>query len=119
MTSRLANLTFDSHDPLALAGFWSGVLDQPVDEGASEFFATINQGPSSDGPTWMFLAVEEGKTAKNRLHLDIETEDPDTEIPRLLDLGATRLADKAEWGHTWTIMADPEGNEFCVSKPHM
>lgn len=119
MTSQLANLTFDCHDPVALAAFWSAVLDLPVADGANEFVATINQGPPSGGPAWLFLAVEESKTAKNRLHIDLETPEMAPEVDRLLDLGATRLAEKAEWGHTWTVMADPEGNEFCVSGPHL
>ncbi len=112
---KLAHLTFDCADPLALSAFWAGALGAEVDEGASKFFARISR---ADGPDFMFLMVDEGKTAKNRLHIDMETETPETDVERLLALGASKMADKAEWGHEWAVLQDPEGNEFCVSGPH-
>ncbi len=57
-----------------------------------------------------------GKAAKNRLHLDVAAADPEAEVTRLVELGATRVADVDEFGYTWTVMADPEGKEFCVAK---
>lgn len=69
-----------------------------------------------DDPTWMFAKVPEPKTAKNRMHLDLMTPDPEAEIARLVGLGASRVADMEEYGYKWTVMADPEGNEFCVAK---
>jgi len=64
----------------------------------------------------MFLQVPEGKSVKNRVHLDLETPgSPEVEIERLRSLGASFVEQKDEWDFTWTIMADPEGNEFCVS----
>ncbi len=62
---------------------------------------------------WRYLP--EPRTAKNRVHADLTTDDRDPEIARLVELGATRGEDYDEWGHAWTVMADPEGNEFCVS----
>ena len=50
------------------------------------------------------------------MHFDVMAPDPEAEVARLVDLGATRLADMEEYGYTWTVMADPEGNEFCVAK---
>ena len=67
-------------------------------------------------PTWMFVRVPEPKTAKNRMHLDVMTLDPEAEIARLVELGATRVADMEEFGYEWTVMADPEGNEFCLAR---
>lgn len=111
--------TFDANDTLALAGFWSEALGLPIDEGASEFFASI--GLSSESPTngrWMFIQVPEGKTAKNRMHVDfVARGDLDEEVERLVGLGATR----GEKHHmeaeslTWVCLTDPEGNEFDVA----
>jgi hypothetical protein len=60
--------------------------------------------------------VPEPKLAKNRMHLDVMAVDPGAEVARLVQLGATRVADMDEYGYTWTVMADPEVNEFCVAK---
>ncbi len=60
--------------------------------------------------------MPEPKTTKNRVHVDLVAEDRELEIDRLVQLGAIRVADKDEWGHQWTVMHDPEGNEFCVAK---
>lgn len=114
----LGNLTFDCEDPQALSAFWSGVLGIPVDDGGSEFFASIGIGNAAIAPNWMFLKVPEGKTAKNRLHLDFESDDLPRDKDRLQSLGAVHVADKDEWGHQWSIMNDIEGNEFCLSGPH-
>ena len=113
MSSTLTNITLDCADAAALAGFWSAVLDEPVDEGASPFFATIGMGRLR--PQWFFLAVPEGKRAKNRMHVDLTTADREAEITRLLALGATRGADCDDWGQIWTVLTDPEGNEFCLA----
>lgn len=115
MSLRLANVTFDCTDALAVARFWSAALDRPLDPDANEQFATIDWHEGSR-TTWMFWQVPEPKTAKNRVHSDFMTDDPTQEIARLVDLGARRVADKDEWGHQWTVMADPEGNEFCIAK---
>jgi predicted enzyme related to lactoylglutathione lyase len=52
---------------------------------------------------------------KNRVHVDLVTDDREAEIARLVELGAKRGDDHAEFGHTWTVMSDPEGNEFCLA----
>ena len=96
--------------------FWSQALGLPVKDGASPFFAALDG--RATGPTWLFLAVPEGKTAKNRMHIDLEADDRAAEVKRLSALGGTHVADKDEWGMQWTVMHDPEGNEFCVSGPH-
>lgn len=109
MTSTLTHLTVDCANAAELASFWSAVLDQPVDDGASPEYALV-QG----APDWMFLQVPEPKTSKNRMHADLTTDDLQAELVRLTDLGATHLADHTEAGTTWATFADPEGNEFDV-----
>jgi predicted enzyme related to lactoylglutathione lyase len=68
-----------------------------------------------DEETWLFAKVPEKKVAKNRMHVDLAAPDREAEVARLLELGATRVADMNEWGYEWTVMQDPEGNEFCVA----
>jgi predicted enzyme related to lactoylglutathione lyase len=109
----IANVTFDCADATELARFWSAAMDCPVDDGANEYFATI--GSAGSGPTLMFLKVDEPKTAKNRCHLDLTAQDREAELKRLLDLGATHVAEHDEYGHRWTVLRDPSGNEFCVA----
>jgi hypothetical protein len=127
MTVRIASVTFDCADALTVGRFWSGALGRPLDPKASSDFAAIGFAGRRDkvgwalveranDPTWMFVKAPEPKTAKNRMHLDVMAPDPEAEVARLVDLGATRVADMEEYGYTWTVMADPEGNEFCVAK---
>jgi predicted enzyme related to lactoylglutathione lyase len=118
MTSRIASVTFDCEDASSLADFWAQVVGRAVSSGPpepSEFFASIE--PGDDGsPMMMFLKVPEPKTAKNRAHIDLATDDRAAEVARLVELGATHLYDKDEWGISWATLTDPEGNEFCVSE---
>lgn len=120
MPLSLANVTFDCDDTLAVAHFWSEALDRPIDPDPMPFFATIGVTDETrgDAPNFFFIKVPEPKSVKNRCHVDLAVaagEDPEAEIKRLVDLGAERVADKEEWGHSWAVMQDPEGNEFCVS----
>jgi hypothetical protein len=119
MTVRLGNITFDCHDALVVGRFWSAALGRPLAEvpEPSEHFATIGaiDHDPGDAPQWLFAKVPEQKVAKNRVHLDLVADDREQEIARLVELGATRGADHDEYGHSWTVMADPEGNEFCIA----
>lgn len=113
----IGSITVDCGDAASLAAFWAGVLGSEVGEGASEHFATVvNPDP---GPGMMFIQVPERKTTKNRMHLDLAATDRTAEVERLVALGAEHVHDKDEWGHQWTTLRDPEGNEFCVSHPHL
>jgi hypothetical protein len=127
MAVRIASVTFDCADALKVGRFWSAALGRPLDPDASTDFATIGFAGRRDklgwapverekDPTWMFVKVPEPKTAKNRMHLDVMATDPQAEVARLIELGATPVSDMEEYEYTWTVMADPEGNEFCVAK---
>lgn len=115
MTLQIGHLTFDCDNPRTMAAFWAGAMNLTVAEGASDFFVSAS---AADGPMWFFIKVPESKSAKNRLHLDLLADDDAAEVARLTGLGATKVADKEEWGHRWTVLHDPEGNEFCVARPH-
>lgn len=123
MTSRFTELAIDCADPQALARFWCAVLDYEVlDEDLDDGIVTIGspgapvEGTGQVPPMLTFARVPEGKTVKNRLHLDLNAADRDQadEVRRLLELGA-RHADVGQGDDvSWVVLADPEGNEFCV-----
>jgi hypothetical protein len=115
MALEVLQLTIDCADAAAQANFWSAALGRPVSPGATIERARIDAtDPATTGPRLSFVQVPEGKTVKNRLHLDLGTTDPAAEAERLLALGATRLWDVEKGELRWTTFADPEGNEFDV-----
>ena len=110
---RLANITFDAHDPERLAAFWSEAMGlTPAHSDANIVVLTSDR----DAVRWLFLKVPEGKVAKNRMHVDLHAADRDAEVARLVALGATRHESHHLSGIQWTVMADPEGNEFCIAQ---
>ncbi|HVB71433.1 MAG TPA: VOC family protein [Acidimicrobiales bacterium] len=113
----IGNLTFDCEDALVVGGFWSQTLGRPLDPGADSGFCSIGRSDAGrTQPAWFFERVPERKTAKNRMHLDIIDPDPGT-VDRLVTLGASIVAEHGSGvsSHHWTVMMDPEGNEFCLS----
>lgn len=119
MTLKIGAITFDCSHATDLATFWSAALDRPIDPGdpnVAPFFASIGrENPTPGEPVLMFIQVPEAKTVKNRTHLDLDAADREAEVTRLVELGATVVHDKDEWGTRWTTLTDPEGNEFCVA----
>ena len=117
MPVRLHHIVIDTHDLPRLAQFWTQALGWKV---LSEREHEIIIGTDENAPVGIcFMPVTDRKIVKNRVHLDITTaaEDRDQEIERLLALGARR-ADIGQTGaESWTVLADPEGNEFCVIRP--
>jgi hypothetical protein len=124
MTSKFTELAIDCADPIGLARFWCSVLGYEVqDQDQDDGIVTIGSplvpegknrlGPVS--PALTFARVPEAKTVKNRLHIDVNPTDreQDEEVRRLLDLGA-RHVDVGQGDVSWVVLADPEGNEFCV-----
>jgi hypothetical protein len=118
MSSLVGSITFDCARPYELAQFWSEVVgfpvsadDKPDDEVALE--------PPAGHPVLLFIRVPEGKAVKNRVHLDIRPREltRDAEVERLEGLGARRIDDRrTPEGLGWVVLADPEGNEFCVER---
>jgi catechol 2,3-dioxygenase-like lactoylglutathione lyase family enzyme len=112
MTSRISEICFDCTDAERMAEFWCAVLGYRVGESDDEGIELIGQ-PSS--PVILMLRDPRPKREKNRLHLDINAVDrtQEEEVERILALGATRI-DIGQGEPTWVVLADPEGNEFCV-----
>jgi predicted enzyme related to lactoylglutathione lyase len=113
MTSRLAVIAIDAVDNRRIAEFWCAVLGWRVVEEDPEFISIAGDGP---GVTIDIATVPERKQLKNRLHLEVRADGVSTEqeLQRLLDLGATHVDLGQPADATWTVLADPEGNEFCL-----
>jgi predicted enzyme related to lactoylglutathione lyase len=126
----IANITFAANDPTRLADFWIAALGYRRQEAPVAFIeAWVAAGRSADaadaavdpegrGPRLFFQRMERDPAAPMPIHLDLHAEDADGEVRRLEDLGATVVERKervtGQWTERWTVMADPEGNRFCV-----
>jgi Glyoxalase-like domain len=116
MPLRVGNIALDCEDVVTVARFWSTALGRPLDPGSGPHFASIGgEDAERAQPAWYFEKVPEPKTAKNRLHLDFVDPDPSA-VEHLESLGASVVARRALGSHRWTVMQDPEGNEFCVAQ---
>jgi predicted enzyme related to lactoylglutathione lyase len=113
MTATLG-LVLDCADPEKLAQFWSTAIGYTTVGGAGNYVMLVD--PDGRLPKLLLQRVGEPKSGKNRMHFDIETPAVDAEVARLKELGARQIRDEAveEHGTRWIVMADPEGNEFCV-----
>ena len=114
MSSRIAVLAIDAVDPLTIAQFWCRVLGWDIVEQSEEGISIAP--PDGGGPTIDVLPVPEHKSVKNRLHLDLRADGLSTEaeLARLLELGAHRVDVGQSPDVSWVVLADPEGNEFCL-----
>ncbi|MFE2584479.1 VOC family protein [Streptomyces sp. NPDC059378] len=115
MSSSIRHVTVDCADAYALGSFWSRVLGRPLhdDDHPGDPQALI------EGAGLLFVTVPEAKAVKNRVHFDLQPQDRtrDEEVERLLALGARLVDDRRnEDGTGWAVLADPEGNEFCVER---
>lgn len=112
MSLRFTEICVDALDAGALARWWSQALDWPV-EASEDDGEWLLRPPAGQGPDWLFLPVPEAKSAKNRIHIDFTPDDQQAEVDRLVALGA-RHVDIGQGEQAWVVLADPEGNEFCV-----
>lgn len=118
MTTRLFSVTFDSLDYHALARFWSEALEWHLAEEFLRFGEGVVRPFDGGGMEIIFVPTATPKTVKNRLHLDLVSrspEDHEQAVERLVGLGATH-ADIGQGDVPWVVLADPEGNEFCVAR---
>ena len=115
MATGIENLSVDCDEPWALAQFWSALLGWPVDDDNSADDNEVGVSPPEAGQVpLLFIKVPEGKSGKNRLHLDLRPDDQAEEVERALSLGATRSQVGQTGEESWVVLADPEGNEFCI-----
>jgi predicted enzyme related to lactoylglutathione lyase len=115
----LRHITIDCADPYSLATFWSRMTGWPVSDVDSPGDDEVLVEAPSPVPGLLFIRVPEGKTVKNRVHLDWEPAEStrDDEAERALALGATLHEDhRTSDGRGWVTLLDPEGNEFCIER---
>ena len=120
MPMRIQCLVVDCHDPDAVATFWEAALAwRRTYETAGQIALEPPAGSAEDGiaPDLLFLRVPDPAPGKNRLHLDLRPDDQEREVRRLIALGARRASVGQPSDVPWVVMADPEGNEFCVLPP--
>jgi hypothetical protein len=111
MASRWEQIVVDSEDPARLARWWAAALGyQIVNEEPGE--VEIRRSPD-EMPGLVFTPVPDAKTVKNRLHIDLRPDNQEAEVERLVNMGA-RPVDIGQGDVNWVVLADPEGNEFCV-----
>ena len=113
---RIECLTIDAADPAALSGFWSRLLGWPVssDDEGEYWISPADDRPPGAAMGLLFLPSTDQRTGKNRLHLDLRPDDQDAAVERALELGARRIDIGQTGEETWVVLADPEGNEFCI-----
>ena len=111
MSVEWEQVVVDSAEPVALGRWWAAALGWVVlDDSDEEFEIRPADGA---GPGLLFVRVPEPKVTKNRLHLDLRPDDQAAEVERFVQMGAHRV-DVGQGEPTWVVLADPEGNEFCV-----
>jgi catechol 2,3-dioxygenase-like lactoylglutathione lyase family enzyme len=115
MTFTIGMITFDTTDPHRLAEFWTRALGTEVQHDWGEFLILK---PAAEGAVQIGLQrVDNPTPGKNRVHFDGHVADRVAEVARLVGLGATEIAEHTVPGLTWTVLADPDGNQFCIGQP--
>jgi len=106
-------IVLDVNDLQRCAEFWSEVLGQQITFKADNY---CRIGKGGDPPSLLLQKVPEPHTHKNRAHIDLDVKNIEWAVQRVVDLGGTKLDEISEYGIRWAVMADPDGNEFCLVK---
>jgi predicted enzyme related to lactoylglutathione lyase len=115
MALRVSEVVMDCADHGAVVDFWAAAFGYERREVNEQYVALVPSSREPGRPPILFQKVPEPKVVKNRVHLDLRGESMSGEVARLGSLGATFIAERSLGATRWTVMADPEGNEFCVS----
>jgi predicted enzyme related to lactoylglutathione lyase len=114
-TLRVTEVVIDCADHRRVVDFWAAALGYTRRAVNEQYVALVPPERDPGRPPLLFQKVPEPKTAKNRVHLDFRADVMADEVARLVGLGATVVAERCLGDFAWTVLADPEGNEFCVS----
>lgn len=112
MTLKLGNINFDTTDPLPIAKWWAKAIDGEITEENDGYFVVVK---TKQGFNLAFQQVEYPTSGKNRIHLDFGSSDPAADLEQLLASGASHVADHNMGDFEWKVLADPEGNLFCIA----
>ena len=104
-------VVIDVNDLERCAGFWSKVLGKEISFKVDNY---CRIGKGGDPPSLLLQKVPEPHERKNRAHIDLDVKNLELAVQRVVDLGGTKLAEFSEYGIRWAVMADPDGNEFCL-----
>jgi predicted enzyme related to lactoylglutathione lyase len=115
LSLRFDEICIDAHDATALGAWWAEVLGWPHD--IDDDGDVVLHAPQGQGVNWIFIAVPDDKVVKNRIHLDFRPDDQQAEVDRVLALGAKHVDIGQTGKESWVVLADPEGNEFCILAP--
>jgi hypothetical protein len=115
MSLRVGEVVMDCAEHGAVVDFWQAALDYERQDVNDQYVGLAPREREIGRVPILFQKVPEAKRTKNRVHLDFRSEDMAVEVERLLGLGASFVAQRSLGDITWTVLADPEGNEFCVS----
>jgi predicted enzyme related to lactoylglutathione lyase len=115
MALRVTEVVIDCPDHGRVVDFWAAALGYTRQEVNEQYVALVPSEREPGRPPLLFQKVPEPKAVKNRVHLDFSAESMADEVAFLVSLGATVLAERSLGSMRWTVLADPEGNEFCVS----
>ncbi len=118
MNLNLGMVTIDCAEPRDLAEFWTKALGLEVVSDFEGYYMVLRPPGGEKAISLALQKVPEPKGGKNRVHLDLATEDRPGEVARLVALGATQIDEQSAPGMQWTVLQDPAGNEFCVGSPH-
>ena len=105
------SIVLDVNDLEGCAEFWSEVLGKKITFKAGNY---CRIGESVDPPSLLLQKVPEQHERKNRAHIDLDVKNVESAVQRVVDLGGTKLDEISEYGIRWAVMADPDGNEFCL-----
>ena len=117
MALRIDMVTVDSADPRPLALWWAQALDARVVDEHDGWFVEVVPQAGAGGPVLAFQKVDDPTPGKNRLHLDLGASDREAEVAALVAAGATPVGEHSAPGYRWSVLADPQGNQFCVGAP--
>jgi predicted enzyme related to lactoylglutathione lyase len=106
-------IVLDVNDLESNAGFWSEILGKEISFKTDKY---CRIGGDDDTPSLLLQKVPEHHDHKNRAHIDLDVKDLEPAVQRVVGLGGTKLDEISEYGITWAVMADPDGNEFCLVK---
>lgn len=115
MSLRVTEVVIDCADHGAVVDFWAAALGHERRAVNEQYVALVPLTPGAGHPPMLFQVVPEPKVANNRVHLDFRADVMADEVERLVGLGASVVAERSLGDFSWTVMTDPEGNEFCIS----